>query len=115
MVYVCMHFSAEKGAVEDSTLHHCCLIMVGGHFFKRCAEVLFVHKYSGVMNVLTCILVSLGYASVRCCSITTARSVFFFDRTFRISDVRNFGDDGHLSLAVEWLAERIPSREHSHG
>jgi 3-oxo-5-alpha-steroid 4-dehydrogenase 1 len=63
LVYVGMHAAADAAAVS-SNLHRACLVMVGGHFLKRCAEVLFVHRYSGVMNLLTCALVSVGYATM---------------------------------------------------
>jgi hypothetical protein len=36
--------------------------VVGGHFVKRCLEVLFVHVYSGPIDLMTVTMVSLNYS-----------------------------------------------------
>ena len=59
-----IHLTADASKV-DSTFHTLCFVMLAGHFWKRCFEVLFIHKYSGGMNLLTCVCISIGYAAVR--------------------------------------------------
>eukprot|EP00961_Rhodomonas_salina_P016031 215796-Rhodomonas_salina.1 len=57
IVALAVHFSA----VESSTYNNVVVLNIAAHFVKRIAEVLFVHKYSGSMNVNTTILIALVY------------------------------------------------------
>lgn len=42
---------------EPTTWHLVCAALVSAHFGKRCLEALFVHKYSGVMNGVSVVMI----------------------------------------------------------
>ena len=63
VVYALMHASADRADVASS-FHTVVGCMIIGHFAKRCLEVLFLHKYSGFINVATMCMISVAYAVI---------------------------------------------------
>jgi hypothetical protein len=48
-----------------SSLYHVFILLgVGIHFSKRCLEVLFLHKYSGTLSLLTSTMITFAYSSI---------------------------------------------------
>ncbi len=52
------------GGAPESTWHTIAMVLVLAHFAKRCLETLFVHKYSGVMNGWTVLVVGSLYSTL---------------------------------------------------
>ena len=50
--------------VEFSPWLILCGLMTSLHFAKRCAEVLFLHRYSGVMNFMTMVMICFLYTTL---------------------------------------------------
>ena len=63
VVYALMHASADRADVASS-FHTVVGCMIIGHFAKRCLEVLFLHKYSGFINVATMCMISVAYTVI---------------------------------------------------
>ena len=49
---------------SSSPYHFYLFVAIVIHFSKRCLEVLFLHKYSGNLSLITSILITLAYSSI---------------------------------------------------
>lgn len=61
VIYPSIHVLGDGAA---TTWHLVAMALIVVHFGKRCLEVLFVHRYSGVMNGWTVITICLLYSAV---------------------------------------------------
>lgn len=61
LVYLFFYFTSP---IEKTIYHQLIFIAVTLHFAKRCLEVLFLHRYSGKISILTTLLITWAYSSI---------------------------------------------------
>ncbi len=61
LTYLYFYFTTQ---FIPSTYHKLICIAVTVHFAKRCLEVLFLHRYSGKISILTTALITWAYSSI---------------------------------------------------
>ncbi len=61
LVYIFLYLISN---FHSTSYHFFIMIAIVSHFSKRCLEVIFLHKYSGKLSLLTSSMITLAYSSI---------------------------------------------------
>ena len=95
----------------STAFHRTTAIMITAHFFKRCLEVVFLHRFSGHTNLLSCVTICILYFGTA--------FLFYFVAAHRLSSpaglasaqLQGFAPNYHIGISL-WLCGMLGNFYH---